>query len=206
MTKRVRKNGLYKRYFDNGKQLSEENYNDGKLEGKWTYWYENGQLKLKGNFKPYEVLPEDERWERSSPYRFPARDSKHGKWTEWYENGQKKREQNYECGRVIGKWTSWYENGNKKSEGFYKGLHGRYGEWKFWHSNGQLACTGIYEDDAEDVAGLWIFWDEKGKKVYENKFNEIELSVDLMIIGELGKLRVAGCSKGLVEKFGEYIF
>jgi len=45
-----------------------------------------------------------------------------------------------------------YENGNKKSEGFYKGLHERYGEWKFWLSNGQLACTGIYEDEAEDMA------------------------------------------------------
>jgi hypothetical protein len=30
--------------------------------------------------------------------------------------------------------------------------------------------------------------------------------VDLMIIDDLGKLRVAGCSKGLVEKFGDYIF
>ena len=97
-----------------------------------------------------------------------------------------------------------------KSEGFFKGYDERYGKWNFWHSNGQLACTGIYEDIAEDMAktkaGLWIFWDEKGKKVYENKFNEIELSVDLNIIGELSKLRVAGCSKELVKKFGDYIF
>ena len=126
--------------------------------------------------------------------------------TKYYSNGHMKYEGSYVSYHPVLNHTSWYENGNKKSEGFYKGLHRRYGEWKFWHSNGQLACTGIYEDDAENMAGLWIFWDEKGKKVYENKFNEIELSVDLMIIGELGKLRVAGCSKRLVEKFGDYIF
>ena len=56
------------------------------------------------------------------------------------------------------------------------------------------------------MAGLWIFWDEKGNKIFENKFNEIELSVDLMIIDDLGKLRQAGCSKELVKKFGDYIF
>ena len=103
-----------------------------------------------------------------------------------------------------------YENGNKKSEGFYKGLHERYGEWKFWHSNGQLACTGIYEDEAEDMAktkaGLWIFWDEAGNKVHEREYNEIELTVELMIIDGLSKIRADGCSKELVDRFGDYIF
>ena len=145
MTKRKRKHGLHTRYYDNGQQLSEEHYNDGMLEGKWTFWYENGQIQLKGNFKPYEVLPEDCRAERSSPYRFPARDSKHGKWTEWYENGQKKLEQNYKCGRVIGKWTEWNENGQKMLEGNYEdgGIPGirfaiREGKWTQWDENGKI--------------------------------------------------------------------
>ena len=128
----------------------------------------------------------------------------------YYSNGQKKHEGSYVSYHPVFNHISWYENGNMKSEGFFKGYDERYGEWNFWHSNGQLACTGIYEDIAEDMAktkaGLWIFWDEKGKKVYENKFNEIELSVDLMIIGELSKLRIGGCSKVLVGKFGDYIF
>ena len=128
----------------------------------------------------------------------------------YYSNGQKKYKGSYVSYHPVFNHTSWYENGNKKSEGFYKGSNERYGTWNFWHSNGHLACTGIYEDMAEDMsktkAGLWIFWDEKGKRVYENKFNEIELSVDLNIIGEIGKLRLAGCPESLVKKFGEYIF
>ena len=180
MTKRVRKNGIYKRYFDNGKQLSEENYNDGKLEGKWTYWYEHGQVKLKGNFKPYEVLPEDERWERSSPYRFPARDSKHGKWTEWYENGQKKREQNYECGRVIGKWTSWYENGNKKSVSNYQdgglpGMSKAIADGKFieWYENGQKKIERCYQTNRAE--GMWTEWEENGQIMEERYYKMGEL-------------------------------
>ena len=148
-----RKNGLHTRYYDNGQILSKEHYKDGKLDGKWTFWYENGQKQLEANFTPYEVLPEDCRAERSSPYIFPARDSKDGKWTEWYENGQKKLEQNYKCGRVIGKWTTWDENGQKKFEGHYKdgGMPGirfaiREGKWTVWDENGQLMEENYYKN------------------------------------------------------------
>ena len=147
-----RKNGLHTRYYYNGQILSEEHYQDGKLDGKWTFWYENGQIKLEANFKPYEVLAEDCRAKRSSPYIFPARDSKDGKWTEWYENGQKKLEQYYKCGRVIDKWTSWHENGQKKFEGNYKdgGLPGmrfaiREGKWTLWDENGQIMKEQYYK-------------------------------------------------------------
>ena len=132
--------------------------------------------------------------------------------TKYYSDGQKKSEGSYHSYHPVFNHTSWYENGNKKSEGFYKGYHERYGEWKFWHSNGQLACTGIYEDEAEDMAktkaGLWIFWDEAGNKVHEREYNEIELSVMLMIMDEWkwNKLRADGCSKELIDKFGKYIF
>ena len=128
--------------------------------------------------------------------------------TKYYSNGQKKSEGSYHSYHPVFNHTSWYENGNKKSEGFYKGYHERYGEWKFWHSNGQLACTGIYEDEAEDMAGLWIFWDEAGNKVHEREYNEIELAVVLTIMDEWkwNKLRLDGCSKKLIDKFGEYIF
>ena len=126
--------------------------------------------------------------------------------TKYYSNGQKKYEGSYVTYHPVFNHTSWYENGNKKSEGFYKGLHERYGEWKFWHNNGQLACTGIYEDEAEDMPGLWIFWDEEGNKVHEREYNEIELTVELMIIDGLSKIRADGCSKELVDRFGDYIF
>ena len=130
--------------------------------------------------------------------------------TKYYSNGQKKYKGSYVSYHPVFNHISWYENGNKKSEGFYKGYDVRYGKWNFWHSNGQLACTGIYEDTAEDMAktkaGLWVFWDESGKKVHKNKYNELELTCELMILGEMSKLRVEGCPKELVNNFAKYIF
>ena len=33
------KNGPRTEYHKNGQKLTEENYKDGKLNGKWTWWY-----------------------------------------------------------------------------------------------------------------------------------------------------------------------
>ena len=180
MTKRKRKHGLHTRYFDNGQQISEEHYQDGKIDGKWTFWYENGQIQLKGNFKPYEVLAEDCRAERSSRYVFPARDSKHGKWTEWYENGQKKLEQHYKCGRFIGTWIYWYENGQKKSVSNYidGGLPGRRssivdGQFTVWHENGQKRSEGHYKKNR--LEDKLTEWDENGQIIEEQYYKNGEL-------------------------------
>ena len=98
------------------------------------------------------LLREDCRAERSSPYIFPARDSKDGKWTEWYENGQKKSVSNYIDGGlpgmrssiVDGQFTVWHENGQKRSEGHYKKnrLEGKLTEWD---ENGQIMEDQYYK-------------------------------------------------------------
>ena len=126
--------------------------------------------------------------------------------TKYYSNGQKKYAGSYVSYHPVLNHASWYENGNKKSEGFYKGLNERYGKWSFWHLNGHLACTGTYKDKPEDKAILWTFWDEAGNKTHEHKYNEIELSVELMILGELSKFIADGCSEDLMKKYEEYIF
>ena len=50
MTTETPKNGPYREYLENG-QILEANYKDGKEDGKWTYWYENGQKWEEGNYK-----------------------------------------------------------------------------------------------------------------------------------------------------------
>ncbi len=79
---------------------------------------------------------------------------------------------------------------------------------KTWFCTPEYNAGLYYEDEAEDVAGQWIFWDEAGNKVHEREYNEIELSVMLTIMDEWkwNKLRADGCSKELLDKFGEYIF
>ena len=126
--------------------------------------------------------------------------------TKYFSNGHKKYEGSYVSFHPVFTHTSWYQNGYKKSEGFYRGSNQRYGEWNFWHSNGKIACKGLYGDDAQDNAGLWIFWDESGNKVHEREYNEIELTFELMIKNEFSNLRINECSQQLIKKFGNYIF
>jgi antitoxin component YwqK of YwqJK toxin-antitoxin module len=41
--------------YENGQNKVKGNYKDGKPDGKWTWWYENGQKKEESNYK-YGVL------------------------------------------------------------------------------------------------------------------------------------------------------
>ena len=61
--------------------MMEGNFIDGKEDGKWTRWYENGQIESEGNYKDGK---------------------KDGKWTWWHENGQKWSETNYKDGKQEG--------------------------------------------------------------------------------------------------------
>ena len=67
MTTEKPKNGLHTEYFENG-EWSEENYKNGKLDGKSTTWYASGQIM-------YEKFYKDGK--------------EHGLLTEWYESGKK---------------------------------------------------------------------------------------------------------------------
>ena len=64
---------------------------DGEFDGKWTWWYENGQKKEESTYKDGEI---------------------DGKWTHWYENGQKKEERTWKDWELIDS-KCWDEDGNE---------------------------------------------------------------------------------------------
>ena len=113
---------------------------DGKKDGKWTGWYENGQKEREGTYKDGK---ED------------------GLSTTWLENGQKWYEATYKDGKIDGLWTLWYENGQKWVEIAYKnrrkdGLH------TIWHENGQKRSETTFKD-GELISGKC--WDEDGDEI-----------------------------------------
>jgi antitoxin component YwqK of YwqJK toxin-antitoxin module len=60
--------GLVYDYFgENNKKVYIGNLRNGKKEGNWTWWYENGQMKFNNTFKEGK---------------------ENGLFTSWYENGQ----------------------------------------------------------------------------------------------------------------------
>ena len=105
ITHLIKKNGLYIKKFSDEKVNGEVfqmfgdmkaplgKMKDGKMDGLWTWWYENGQKKEEITFK---------------------NGKRDGLETEWWSNGQKINEMTYKDGKEWdGKWTSWSDDENK---------------------------------------------------------------------------------------------
>ena len=137
-TKELYSGDVFKNYLG-GKTEYEGSYKNGKQDGKWTRWHENGQ-------KQYEITYKDGKPD--------------GKWTYWHENGQKSGEVTYKDGKRDGLHTSWHDNGQKSGEVTWKDgeLDGRE---THWYVNGQKSYEGTYKDG-------WLIestrWDEDGNK------------------------------------------
>ena len=118
--------GLYLTWYENGQKKNEGNYNNYKYVGKWTSWFENGQKEKEETFK----------------------DRKKGfyttKWDEWYDNGKKKSKGNWKAGNLDGLHTNWYENGQKKNEGNYNNGE-KVGKWNYWFDSGKKEKEETYK-------------------------------------------------------------
>ena len=83
-------------YHENGKLKMEGSYNkEGKRDGKWTYWYQDGKKWVDGQYLNGE-------WDK--------------KYTNWHENGQKHYEGMYDKGKRKGIWKFYDENGKLVKE------------------------------------------------------------------------------------------
>lgn len=68
---------------------------------------------------------------------------RHGTWTTWYKNGMKWSENTYNLGVLEGKTVTYYENGQVHYIGYYTNNH---------------------------KSGQWIFFNEKGEQLKEEKY------------------------------------
>ena len=110
--------------------MEEVTYKDGQVDGKYTFWYENGNKKEEGINKGVD---------------YKGNPTKDGKWTYWSPDGKESSELIYRDGNPwVGKLTERYDNGNKKKEGTYKNGE-KIGKLTFWYENGQKRKEGNYE-------------------------------------------------------------
>lgn len=113
---------------------------------------------------------------------------KDGKWTYWFENGRLSSEEEYQKGKMSGNWRSfspagvkvfevdfnsgkavyYHDNGSVESEGLMLSGMLQHGAWKGFYPNGKLNFTGSFLNGKKD--GVWIFFDESGKKFVEQIF------------------------------------
>lgn len=97
-------------------------YKKGKLNGKTTDYYEDGNILSKGDF-----------------------DNGLGFITYFFPNGTKQKEGEIENNKEHGFWTYYFENGKIKSQGSFR--NGKMdGPYKVYGVDGEVIETGIYKD------------------------------------------------------------
>jgi antitoxin component YwqK of YwqJK toxin-antitoxin module len=82
-------------YYPNKQAQMEGTYREGKRDGKWMYWYENGKVWSDGTF----ILGKSD-----------------GKRTTYFENGKVRYEGFYKEDMRVGKWRFFDENGRMLQE------------------------------------------------------------------------------------------
>jgi hypothetical protein len=85
-----KKQGSFKKWFDDGTLSFEAYYHQGKKDSTCKSWWRNGQLRSLSNFN--NGVP-------------------HGKQYSWYDTGEKFKETNLEHGKEKGLQRAWRKNG-----------------------------------------------------------------------------------------------
>ena len=143
--------------------MYEESYKDGKLEGKNTSWYPNGEIKSEISYKDGDREGKSTFWYPNGEIKseISYKDGeKEGKSTAWYQSGQKISEVDYKNGKKEGKYINWFENSQKRGvENYLDGK--RKGKSSFWYQNGQLKSVVHYKNNYKE--GKETSWYENGQ-------------------------------------------
>ena len=90
--KNGKKDGKWTLWHDNGQKIEEGIYKDGKQDGLWTYYHKNGNIYGKGNFLSGDGG-------NVSEVSGIPRNGRDGIWKFYYEEGQKDYEGAYKDGK-----------------------------------------------------------------------------------------------------------
>ena len=126
------------------------NFKNGRKEGPWIGYHENGQLRYKGEFKNGE---------------------REGPWIGYLKNGQLSYKGVFKNDEPAGPWIGYLKNGQLSYKGVFKNGE-REGTWVGYYGNGQLQYKGEYKNGFRE--GTWVFFNKDGtKRMSEYKVGEI---------------------------------
>ena len=140
-----REQGLWREFYEDGKIKSEGNYKDGRREKEWNFYYNNGQVEQTGEY---------------------VKGKPSGEWIKYFSDGKLNRHEFYENGKENGIMTEYSRDSVIIAKGNY--IEGKKeGVWNF-NNNGYLA-EGKFLEDRED--GLWKQFSPDNKRVlFEGSF------------------------------------
>ena len=166
--------GKIENYYKNRQLQSTGKIKDDLMDGEWIYYYENGQIKGRGLYKAGNG--------EDLGITGIAKNGRIGQWVFYYENGKKKSVYNYDYRGVPNNWTEYYENGGINKELYYKeGIID--GIIYMYYENGKIMAKG----DLKKGTGLLTFFYENGKKQQEGNLINEEKSGDWIFYNEKGR-------------------
>lgn len=127
------------------KQTQADKLKNCPKDGKWTYWYANGQVSTEEFYKNGLMT---------------------GIWKGFYADGKPSFLINFETGES----TNWFENGSIQSKGKVNSNMAQEGKWVIYYQNGQINTEGNYSNGQK--TGVWTFYNESGKKTAEQTFQD----------------------------------
>ena len=158
---------MQREYYPNGRVKREASFRDGKKEGVWREFDEDGnvinsQTYQKGALVGQGIVGTDGK--RRGEYKEFYPDStlraeglfidglRSGEWKFFYHNGKVQEVGSYKEGQPDGPWTWYYDNGQKQiEEQFFKGQPN--GPYKEYDSKGNVIVSGTYFDGMKN--GKW---------------------------------------------------
>lgn len=154
-------------YYPNGRVKREASFRDGKREGVWREFDEEGTVVNSQTYKKGALVSEGvvgTDGKRRGDYKEFYSDStlraegvfidglRSGEWKYYYHNGKVQEVGSYKEGEPDGLWVWYYDNGQKQiEEQFYKGQHN--GPYKEYDAKGNVIVSGTYFDGMKN--GKW---------------------------------------------------
>ncbi len=169
-------------------------YSAGKREGRFTFWFSNGQMRLQANFNndleegDFRSYFSNGVLAATGTYDQGRRNGLHeiynqrgqlleeGDWDlgqrvglqrVWDEFGILREEAVYRGGLLAGLRTIWDESGNTLMTGMYRAGKPN-GQFTHFYPNGKKKSFGVYKDGARE--GVHAGWDFAGDKLYEVEY------------------------------------
>ncbi len=186
-------------YYKSGEKRYEKNFRGEKRNGKWIYWYDDGEIDCTAMYKDGELIkkwifykidgtikePISERifiqgyeeYAGKSRYDYSGPIQEMNNRSSDSEESYVVSEGNYIYGYRDGLWTFYDENGNITSKGHHK--HGkRDGEWIYYNEDGKISEQGVYKYSKEINKygssvriGVWVEYFDDGSIKNEKNFS-----------------------------------
>ena len=153
-------NGEYSVFNPNQTFISRETYSNGIKEGPFYYYYESGELEVKGNFIKDSILDGVAEGYYKSGKKYYTNiyknGERHGKCTAYFENGNLETETEWSLGVPIGRHFGYFPDENLRYQRAYNSKGELDGENYVFHRTGCAANEEYYKNGKLDsVQRAW---------------------------------------------------